>query len=218
MSGYAFFVCHRTVDLVALSAAHALRESLGLGDRLLALRRDDVFVLEGMPQGADGAWAEACAAQAAWFNPNTHRHAFFRTAPGALAAARDGSSWPRPWIGGLVVSDRSDLASPGVSCDLAAWLALSPCDDGYAVSIAAWDAEDSVHGLPRGRWPVSGVSVLPLQLWTLALRAEGPQAAEDLALEHALTRARDRGLLIHPHVQRWALVAPAAPLQEAAPR
>ena len=217
MSACAFFVCHRTVDLVAQTAAHALRESLGLGERLVALRRDDVFVLEGMPEGQDAAWAAACASRAAWFNPNTHRHAIFATKPGVLATATQGAEWPHPWIDHMVASDRNDLASRGESCDLAAWLALPRRDGAYAVSIAAWDTEEAVHALPRGSWPSADAQVLPLQLWTLALMAPDAVAAEEMALQSAITRARDRGLLIHPHVERWALAAPVESIQEATP-
>ncbi len=214
MSAYAFFVCHRTVDLVAESAAHALRTSLGLGEELISLRRDDVFVLEGMPEGQDEAWGAACANHAAWFNPNTHRQAFFVTRPGALDAAARGDDWPADWIQGMVLSDRADLAGGPESCDLGDWLALPRRNGSFAVSIAAWNSEDPIHVLPRGGWPSAEAGVLPFQLWTLALRAEDEEAAKELALEHALTRSRDHGLLIHPHVERWALAAPVAPLSE----
>ncbi len=235
MSAYVFALCHRTVDLVAATAGATLQNALGLGERLIALRRDDLYALEGA-EGAAEEWAAACAEHAAWFNPNTHRHAFFRAQAGAVDAARrfaagaspapdGGLTWPSPWIGALLHTDRADLSGRRVpwesdrplaagraSSDLEAWLALPPEGGAYAVSLAAFDADDPVHPLRGSAWPAPGAEVLPLQLWTLALRANGPKDALQTALEVALTRHRCHGLLIHPHVQGWALAAEVSTL------
>ncbi len=237
MSAYVFALCHRTVDLVAATAASTLRDALGLGEDLIALRRDDLHVLEDC-RGEPAAWAAASAAHAAWFNPNTHRHAFFSAAEGAVDAAADfaasgrvvdeeGIDWPRPWLGRILHSDRADLlearsaASAGgggavdaasTAGDLSAWLALPAAGGAFAVSLAAFDAEDPVYTLHGEDWPAPGARVLSLQLWTLALRAADAGQARRMAVEVALTRTRRRGLLIHPQVQAWALAAPITPL------
>jgi hypothetical protein len=212
VNGFVFLVCHRTVDLVAGSAATALRGAMGLGDALIALRRDDVFVVEAAEGNDPAAWAAACAARAAWFNPNTHRHALYTARAGALAAAAGSAPWPAPWLGTMAATDRPDLAGAEGRAHLGEWLAL-PRADGHAVSLAAWDLEDPVQRLPRGAWPDPRGRYLPLQLWTLALREQRADRVVDRALEVAVTRSRDRGLLINPHVQRWAVVAPPAPLR-----
>ena len=215
MNSFAFLIRHRTVDLVAGSAALALRDSLGMGERLHALLRHDCLALEGMEGGSPGEWARACAQRADWFNPNTHRHAFYEVAPGALAAAA-GGEWPHPWLASMVESDLAELADCGRSGDLECWLGLLPKPGVYRVSLAAWDARDGVSPLPRGEWPGGGGSVLRFQLWTLALEAADADAAHELALELALTRRRGQGLLIHPHVERWAEVALPVALDEGA--
>lgn len=229
MSSYAFLVCHRTVDLVAATAEATLRDALGLGDRLVALRRDDAVALEDC-QGESEAWARACADHAAWFNPNTHRHAFFAAREGAVGVVGElalsgreapprGVEWPLPWLGRLLHTDRADLlhsslAGPPDSTDLLAWQGLPSAAGAFSVTLAAFDAEDPVHDLQGRAWPVPGARVLLLQLWTLALLAGSAEEAEEMALEVALTRRRKQGLLIHPQVQGWALAAPVSALLE----
>lgn len=213
MRALVFLLSRRAVDLVAVSAAAALRDALGLGERLRALRRDDGYVLENL-QGGEEAWRAACVARPSWFNPNTHQHAFFDAAPGAQEAARGERPWPSPWIGRMLSTDRTELAKHGASGDLDSWLSLPPERDCYSVSLMAFDSEEPVQPLPRGHWPHPDGRVLAFQMWTLALAAENEPQALTLALEVSLARSRDRGLLIHPHRERWALAAPVAPVGE----
>ncbi len=215
MQPLVFLLRRRAVDLVAVSAAATLRDALGLGERLRALRRDDGYCLENLQEGSQEEWLRACVHRPSWFNPNTHRHALFAAAPGAHAAARQEGSWPEPWLGSLLGSDRPELAEPP-SCDhLEAWLSLPRERDSYSVSLLAFDGEEPVRTLPRGHWPDAQGQVLAFQLWTLLLAAPTADAALELALEVSLARSRDRGLLIHPQRERWALAAPvAASLEE----
>jgi len=214
MQPLVFLLRRRAVDLVAVSAAAALRDALGLGERLRALRRDDGYSLENLNQGSQEEWLQACVNRASWFNPNTHRHALFQAAPGAHAAALQGESWPKPWLGQLLGSDRAELAKPRSCDDLDAWLSLPRERDCYRVSLVAFDSEEPVRSLPRGHWPDPAGRVLAFQLWTLSLAAPDADAAYDLALEVSVARSRDRGLLIHPHRERWALATPVAVLWE----
>jgi hypothetical protein len=210
MTPLVFLLRHRAVDLVAVSAAAALRDALGLGERLRVLRRDDGYSLENLQKGSQEEWMRACVHRSSWFNPNTHRHALFEAAPGAHTAALGGGSWPEPWLGRLLGTDRPELAKPGSCNDLDAWLSLPPERDSYRVSLLAFDSEEPVRTLPKGHWPDAKGQVLAFQLWTLLLAAPDEAAAYELALEVSLARSRSRGLLIHPHRERWALAAPVA--------
>jgi hypothetical protein len=201
------------VDLVAMTAAHAIRENLGLGESLLDLRRDDVFVIEGDDLKEPGAWAGPCTERAHWFNPNKHRHALFEASPGAIDAVRGGGSFPRPWLGSLVATDRHDL-TVGEGCGLADWLALPGRNGGFAVVLASWDREQALANLPSGRWPDTHARLLRLQMWSLALVAESAEAAREDAEAVAVTRSRAQGLLIHPHVEGWTMLEPPWPLDE----
>jgi len=214
MQPLVFLLRRRAVDLVAVSAAAALRDALGLRERLRALRRDDGYSLENLTEGSQEEWLRACVHRASWFNPNTHRHALFAAAPGAHAATLQGETWPKPWLGRLLASDRPELAKPGSCDDLDAWLSLPREQDCFRVSLVAFDSEEPLRPLPRGHWPGHEGQVLAFQLWTLSLAAPNADAAYDLALEVSLAHSRDRGLLIHPHRERWALAAPVAALQE----
>lgn len=213
MSALAFLVRGRGVDLVAMTAARALRESMGLGDRLGALLRDDLFVLEDVDPSASVAWSRACTAHANWFNPNKHRFAMTTAEAGALAAADAKGDWPRPWLLAIAQTDRPDLsATARADADpLSTWLATPSRSGDHVVSLAVWDREQASHRLPAGRWPAADARILPCVLWTLVLRAEDSAAAEALALEVAITRGRRHGMLVHPHMEGWAQVAPARP-------
>jgi hypothetical protein len=211
VSAVALLVRHRTVDLVAMTAAHALRSELGLGAELVALTRDDVYVIEGEALGAPEAWSRPCTERAHWFNPNKHRHALFEAAPGAVEAVRNGTGFPRPWLGRVVSTDRSDLPSatdggrgPDVNRrGLSRWLALPPRPGVHAVAIASWDLDQAVTSLPPGPWPHPRAQLVRLQLWGLAVAGKDAETATARASEVAVTRRREQGLLIHPHVEGW---------------
>lgn len=213
MSALAFLVRHRTIDLVAMTAAQALRSHLGLNGSLIHLRRDDAYVVEHEDLGDSRAWVRPCAERVHWFNPNKHRHALFEAEPGAVQAVQEGRSFPRPWLGPLVDTDRPDLQSR-TGRGLARWLAFPACEGAYAAVLASWQRDDAVATLPPGPWPRPESRLVRLQLWSLALRADDPEAASRLAEEAAVTRRRTSGLLIHPHVEGWSLLEPPWPLDE----
>ena len=218
MSALTFLVRGRSVDLVAMTAFNTLRDTLGLGDEIALLNRDDVFVIEGVDAASAPAWIEACTAHQHWFNPNKHRFAAALSADGALEAARSDGEWPHPWLTGLVRTDRPDLVAAGdVDADvLGAWLGLRASAEHFAVPLVAWDREDSIGALPGGHWPDGSATRLRAVLWTLVLRATSAEAASSRAEELAVTRARRQGLLVHPHMQGFAPVGPALALAPAA--
>jgi hypothetical protein len=211
MSALAFLVHHRSVDLVGVTALHALRSDMGFDQVVISLRRDDAYILEGKGVHADRDWADSCLAQAHWFNPNKHRHAAYEAAPGALAAAQSGAAWPRPWLGKLLASDRPDLAE-GEQEGLKGWLAAETLehDDEHRVTLAAWDRENGLAALPHGSWPSREARMLKAQLWTAVLRAEDLDHACALVQRFALSESRQDGLLIHPHMEGWATVGATA--------
>jgi hypothetical protein len=94
-------------------------------------------------------------------------------------------------------------------------LALPQHPGTAARSLVAWQRDEAVLPLPRGRWPAPAQGVVRLQLWTLMLRADADGEAERLAEEAAIARTREQGLLVHPHMQGWAwLGAPGIHAQE----
>lgn len=218
MSALAFLVRGRSVDLVAMTAFNTLRDTLGLGDEVLLLNRDDVFVIEGIDGDDAPAWVEACKSHQHWFNPNKHRFAACLAGDGALEAARSGTAWPDPWLERRVDTDRPDLvaAATDTGDPLAAWLGLGRHEGAFAVPLIAWDREDGVGSLPGTRWPDPERTRLRGVLWTLVLRAASAEAARDRADAIAVTRARRNGLLVHPHMQGHSTVGPARPLAPAA--
>lgn len=204
MKALVFFVRHRSVDLVGMTAASALRERMGMGDRLLVLRRDDVFALEAAELGSAEPWLRGFTATTHWFNPNKHRFALYVARAGAIAAATSGSAWPSPWIESLLHSDRPDLSS-GPQHGLSSWQAIDPVPRSHVHAIVSWDREMGLGGLPAaGQWPVvRDVRVLRAQLWSAQVRADSVAAARELVEEFTVTRSRQHGLLVHPHIEGW---------------
>jgi hypothetical protein len=214
MSALAFLVHHRSVDLVGVTAMHALQSEMNYAKIVVALRRDDAYILEGSGVEADQSWIDACLAQAHWINPNKHRHAFYAANAGAIAAAETGAAWPRPWLGKMLSTDRPDLVG-GSHSALASWLsAEAPEHDGeFSVTLASWDHESGIAALPHGNWPSGEARLLRAQLWTTVLRAEDLEQAETLVRGLALSESREKGLLIHPHMEGWATVGASAKAQ-----
>lgn len=206
MSALVFLVHHRSVDLVGMTAANALRDRMGLAETLLELRRDDVFVFEGASADDADAWTKAFTSHTHWFNPNKHRYGLYAASSGAVGAARDRSAWPAPWIDGMLASDRPDLAGRSGVEGLSSWLAMDP-SEGLVQSVLSWDLEDGFGGLPEGHWPAGTIAVLRGQLWTARVRAGDAQAARELVEGFVVARSRDAGLLVHPHVEGWANVS-----------
>ncbi len=218
MSDLAFLVRGRSVDLVAMTAFNTFRDTLGLGDEIALLGRDDVYVIENVDEGDAPAWIEACTDHQHWFNPNKHRFAAVLAHDGALEAVRTEGTWPHPWLQRLIQTDRPDLVASQRAIDdvLRAWLAVRPADGHYAVPLLAWDLEDGLSPLPGGHWPDGQRVRLRGVLWTLVLRADSVDAASARAEELAVTRARRKGLLVHPHMQGYAPIGPALALEPAA--
>lgn len=202
MSTLAFLVRGRSVDLVAMTAFNTLRDTLGLGDEIVGLLRDDLFAIEGVDAGAD--WVAACQAQQHWFNPNKHRYAAFRAADGAVASIRTDGAWPEPWLEALISTDRPDLeGTGGGEHPRRAWIGVRAYEGAFAVPVVSWDREDGVGPLPGGHWPDATATRIRGVLWTLILRAEDADSAAARAAELVATRARRQGLLVHPHMQGW---------------
>lgn len=202
MSALVFLVRGRGVDLVAMTARHALRETMGLGGEVVDLQRDDLVIVEGVRE--ETGWLEAFTARQHWFNPNKHRYALARAKEGAFAAAR-GGSWPQRWLERVVATDRPDL-DPAVDDVFSAWLGLPAHAGCHAVPLAVYDRAEPIAPL-AGRWPQSGGHFLRATLWTLVLRLPEAEAAARRAAEIAITRRRGEGLLVNPHMEGWAMVA-----------
>jgi hypothetical protein len=184
---------------------------MGFDQVVVSLRRDDAYILEGRSVRADADWVNSCLGQAHWFNPNKHRHAAYEATLGAHVAAESGAPWPQPWLGKLIATDRPDLA--GSKRDgLESWLLMETLEHGdeYRVTLAAWDRERGFAALPHGGWPSREARLLRAQLWTAVLRAEDLDHAIALVRRFAVSESRQEGLLIHPHMEGWALVGATA--------
>ncbi len=212
MSAWVFLVRGRGVDLVAMTALHALRETMGLADEVQALHRDDLVSIEGAVSGTAEEWADSLTARQHWFNPNKHRYALYEAAMGAHAAAEGSTAWPEPWLRRRVASDRPELAARPPAVDaLAEWLELSGPQGLYAVPLLVYDRETGVRPL-AGRSPQPGVTHLRGVLWTLVLAGDDAGAVSRRAEDIALTRHRRQGLLVNPHMEGWAWVGAPRPL------
>ncbi len=209
MSAYAFLVRGRGSDLVAMTAAQALRSHFTREGELVSLQRDEVHLLEGVEGSDPGEWTDACTAHAHWFNPNKHRFALVEAASGGIQAARRASPWPSPWLEMRLHTDRPDILSTDHRRDaLTEWLGLEENPETTAVCLAVWEHHRDDGGLPAGPWPRPQAQYLPLVLWTLVLRGRDVTAAMARAEELAITRHRRQGLLVHPHMQGWAVFTP----------
>jgi len=220
MSDLSFLVRGRSVDLVAMTAGRALRTTLGLGDEVIDLFRDQLVCVAGVGKSSAASWTGAVLAHQHWFNPNKHRFASYISSDGALAAVAGGGTWPSPWLSELVDTDRPDLVAgrdAGASGDLlAAWMAPPPEPGAFAVSFIAYDLEDGVSRLPTGHWPDTKQDVLRAVLWTLILHALDREAAMARAEEILVTRTRTNGMLVHPHMEGWTAVGAARPCNPSA--
>lgn len=220
MSDLSFLVRGRSVDLVAMTARHALQTTLGLGDEVVDLTRDQLVLIAGVDEPSAGDWTAAVAAHQHWFNPNKHRFASYLSADGALDVARGEGSWPSPWLQRLVDTDRPDLVAaqgsgPGPD-PLSAWMAPARASGAFAVGFIAYDLDDGVSRLPAGHWPAAGHEKLEALLWTIVLKAEDADRARARAEEILVTRTRTQGLLVHPHMEGWTAVGRPRPCEPAA--
>lgn len=217
MSDLSFLVRGRSVDLVAMTARHALQTTLGLGDEVLDLYRDQLVCVAGVDQAHGAEWTAAIAARQHWFNPNKHRFASYLSADGALVAAAGKGDWPSPWLSALVDADRPDLVAARdndrLGDLLAGWMAPPAEAGAFAVSFIAYDLEDGVSPLPHGDWPAPGHDMLQGILWTIVLRADDAVSASARAEEILVTRTRTQGLLVHPHMEGWTAVGAARPCE-----
>ena len=217
MSDLTFLVRGRSVDLVAMTAGRALRTTLGLGEEVLDLFRDQLVGIAGVEKSAAPSWTAAVLAHQHWFNPNKHRFASYLSSDGAHAAVAGGGSWPSPWLRELVDTDRPDLVASrdaGAPGDLlAGWMAPPVAPGAFAVGFIAYDLEDGVSRLPTGHWPDPKQDVLSGVLWTLILRAADAEVARQRAEEILVTRTRTDGMLVHPHMEGWTAVGAARPCE-----
>ncbi|RKZ13498.1 hypothetical protein DRQ53_03025 [bacterium] len=215
MSDLSFLVRGRSVDLVAMTARRALQTTLGLGDEVLDLMRDQLVCIAGVEDASAAEWSAAIASHQHWFNPNKHRFASFVSADGAFAAIKGNGDWPSPWLREIVDTDRPDLVAARESGKLedllAGWMAPPSEAGAFAVSFIAYDLEDGVSRLPVGHWPGSGYEFLQAVLWTIVLRAEDAAAARARAEELLVTRTRTSGMLVHPHMEGYTAVGAARP-------
>lgn len=220
MSDLGFLVRGRSVDLVAMTAGRALRTTLGLGDEVVDLLRDQLVCIAGVEDSTAGDWTAAVHAHQHWFNPNKHRFASYLSSDGALAAVAGSGAWPSPWLRELVDTDRPDLMAArdaGALGDLlAGWMAPPVVSGAFAVSFIAYDLEDGVSRLPAGHWPGTEQQILQGVLWTLILRAPDAEAAKARAEEILVTRTRTDGMLVHPHMEGWMAVGAARPCEPSA--
>lgn len=217
MSDLSFLVRGRSVDLVAMTARHAIQTTLGLGDEVLDLYRDQLVCVSDVDESHAAAWTEAISAQQNWFNPNKHRYASYLSNDGALVAAAGRGDWPSPWLASLVDTDRPDLVAARdadrLGDLLAGWMAPPVEAGAFAVSFIAYDLEDGVSRLPHGHWPAPEHEMLKGILWTIVLRAGDATAAQERAEEILVTRTRTQGLLVHPHMEGWTAVGAARPCE-----
>ena len=220
MSDLSFLVRGRSVDLVAMTAGRALRTTLGLGEEVVDLFRDQLVCVADVDKSAAGAWTSAVLAHQHWFNPNKHRFASYLSSGGAVAAVAGSGTWPSPWLSELIDTDRPDLIASrdaGVPGDLlTGWMAPPPAPGAFAVSFIAYDLEDGVSRIPTGHWPGTKQDVLLGLLWTLILRAPDGETARGRAEEILVTRARTEGMLVHPHMEGWTAVGAARPCEPSA--
>ncbi len=220
MSDLSFLVRGRSVDLVAMTASRALRTTLGLGEEVLDLFRDQLVCIAGVEKPAAQSWTGAVLAHQHWFNPNKHRFASYLSSDGALRAVTGGGTWPSPWLSELIDTDRPDLMASRDSGEpgdlLAGWMAPPSASGAFAVSFIAYDLEDGVSRLPAGHWPDPNPDVLQGVLWTLILRASDAEAAKVRAEEILVTRTRTDGMLVHPHMEGWTAVGAARPCEPSA--
>ena len=72
MSDLSFLVRGRSMDLAAMTARHALQDTLGLEDEVIDLLRDQLVLVAGIDAERSTEWTEAISAQQNWFNPNKH--------------------------------------------------------------------------------------------------------------------------------------------------
>ena len=214
MSALAYLVRGRGVDLVAMTALHALRDTLGLGDEVAGLTRDELVVIEGVEREDAPRWTAGFVAQQHWFNPNKHRYAAMEVEAGAWARVRgDAQQWPQPWVRALLESDRPDLAAlreaQGADDPFGAWLDAPAGPGHFAVALAVWQRESAIDALPAGDWPEPACSRLRAVLWTITLKSGSASSAASRAEQLAVTRARRQGLLLNPHMEDFAAVGPA---------
>jgi hypothetical protein len=215
MSDLSFLVRGRSMDLVAMTARTALRSTLGLGDEIVELGRDDVVVVHDIEDAAGGDWTSAVGSHQHWFNPNKHRFAAFLSDGAAFEAIEGRGEWPSPWLSSLVDTDRPDLVAArdagGIPDLLSAWMAPPAVSGAFAVGFVAYDLEDGVSRLPLGHWPDPGLKIATGVLWTLTLRAPDADRARARAEEILVTRTRTQGMLVHPHMEGWRAVGTPRP-------
>lgn len=189
---------HKGVDLHAATAVRVMQERLEGGERLVALHRCELHVLDPAAPG----WSAARLLDTGrYFNPNKHHFGHFSYAGEAPCCANGGGVLPPDWPGEVEGTDLEALAGDAAAL-YARLLGGAPASGCTAVDVAAWSRDQE--------GPVtSGV------LWRLVLREE-PAASGVLAEALAVARTRKAGMLINPHMEDWqAAVRAGGPSGEA---
>ncbi len=175
MQAVELLVTLKIPDVSALTAANALRRRMGYGDVLKELTRADYYRLELNVE--DEAQARALADEIA------EQTSLFVNPNKNTYQVRTAGETPNPrqedglWVIDILVTDIEGAAAPDLTEALRKRL-------GYG---------ETVVEVQRGI------------LWSLKLDCAGPEEAKRLAEEIAVTRSRDRGLLVNPHFQTWCI-------------
>lgn len=219
-------VALKGADLAASTARLTLVDKMGYGETLLGLRRFDYFDL-AIETAAEGPAAVAALRrildrQSTFYNRNKHLYALECRWPGhteAVGTARaDLEKRFRAGLGpGLATEPVGDSggknpskkfilkASKGFLVEV-----LVEDDDRSARDAIAAKVQGDLAGLPDTRDATVSCRHRAT-VWWLALLADGPAAAEDIARRIAATERRDAGLLYNPNYQR-AEIGPARPI------
>ncbi len=83
-------------------------------------------------------------------------------------------------------------------------------DGAYELNVLVYDLDEDpgeglLAALRQTPWGGAVEKIRAGVLWTLLLRAEGPEEAKRIAEEIALTKSRSKGLLANPHYQAFEI-------------
>ncbi|HCU34080.1 MAG TPA: hypothetical protein DGT21_01160 [Armatimonadetes bacterium] len=162
-------------DVTALTASNALRRRLGYQDTLVELRRADYYRLD-----LNVEHEQAALELATELAERTNLFVNPNKHRYSVSAGSAHPSEPREdglWTVNVLVTDPDSGAGGGVLSALRGRL-------GYGDRV---------------------VDVVAGNLWTLTLRADTREQAEQLAEKLAVTVSREQGLLLNPHFQQYQM-------------
>ena len=175
----------KTVDLVRETARMALEETLGWSGRLTGLRRSDLWRFEGEGEGFREAVEREVARTGIFVNETKHQARF-----------QDGAE-----LGEGEALRPEEVLSPVELKDGPPWRAL------LLVSEEGGERESLRRRVePR----LGGASLRSLKtgvLWEIILRAPDADSARRALTGLAVSRSRERGLLLNPHFQEGRLLS-----------